>query len=198
MARRRGAAVAAAGQRRELVQWHGASAGGPDALAAAYGHALEQYEGELARERALPLEAALRLHPAAAGQRGLLPRQLQRPRARRRAPGPAPLGPDGGEEWKQRLRLFGHVLERAACLRRCKRSLPAFQVPYPPRQLLRDFQAACPTSTCTMLSSRCAPAARSGREERGSLLQQPDRRSLARARVADSGSADPLRPHPAG
>uniref|UniRef100_A0A2K6SPU6 Endoplasmic reticulum protein SC65 n=1 Tax=Saimiri boliviensis boliviensis TaxID=39432 RepID=A0A2K6SPU6_SAIBB len=42
------------------------------------------------------------------------------------------------------LRLFGRVLERAACLRRCKRTLPAFQVPYPPRQLLRDFQSRLP------------------------------------------------------
>lgn len=39
---------------------------------------------------------------------------------------------------------YGHALERAACLRRCKRSLPAFQVPYPPRQLLRDFQSRLP------------------------------------------------------
>uniref|UniRef100_A0A2K6SPT9 Endoplasmic reticulum protein SC65 n=1 Tax=Saimiri boliviensis boliviensis TaxID=39432 RepID=A0A2K6SPT9_SAIBB len=51
-------------------------------------------------------------------------------------------GREARERWE--LRLFGRVLERAACLRRCKRTLPAFQVPYPPRQLLRDFQSRLP------------------------------------------------------
>ncbi|XP_057571130.1 endoplasmic reticulum protein SC65 isoform X3 [Hippopotamus amphibius kiboko] len=106
-------------------------------LAAAYGHALEQYEGESWRESARYLEAALRLHRLLRDSEAFCHANCS---------GPAPPDPDGGrgDEWSRELRLFGHVLERAACLRRCKRSLPAFQVPYPPRQLLRDFQSRLP------------------------------------------------------
>lgn len=113
-------------------------------LAAAYGHALEQYEGESWRESARYLEAALRLHRLLRDSEAFCHANCsgQAPPAAA-APGPVP-GPDGGDEWARELRLFGHVLERAACLRRCKRTLPAFQVPYPPRQLLRDFQNRLP------------------------------------------------------
>eukprot|EP00074_Homo_sapiens_P060855 XP_006721703.1 endoplasmic reticulum protein SC65 isoform X1 [Homo sapiens] len=109
-------------------------------LAAAYGHALEQYEGESWRESARYLEAALRLHRLLRDSEAFCHANCS---------GPAPAAkpdPDGGraDEWACELRLFGRVLERAACLRRCKRTLPAFQVPYPPRQLLRDFQSRLP------------------------------------------------------
>lgn len=95
---------------------------------ASYGHALERYEAR-AGASARYLEAALRLHRLLRDSEGLLPRQLQRPAPPAAAPGPAPLGPDGGEEWARELRLFGHVLERAACLRRCKRSCPPSRCP---------------------------------------------------------------------
>ncbi|XP_038183703.1 endoplasmic reticulum protein SC65 [Arvicola amphibius] len=117
-------------------------------LATAYGHALEQYEGESWRESARYLEAALRLHRLLRDSEAFCHANCSGPAASQ--PRPAP-GPDGdgdgdgdGEDWARELRLFGHVLERAACLRRCKRTLPAFQVPYPPRQLLRDFQSRLP------------------------------------------------------
>ncbi|KAM9208398.1 endoplasmic reticulum protein SC65 isoform 2-T2 [Dugong dugon] len=113
-------------------------------LAAAYGHALEQYEGESWRESARYLEAALRLHRLLRDSEAFCHANCSGP-AQPGASHPAP-GPDGGrgDEWARELQLFGHVLERAACLRRCKRTLPAFQVPYPPRQLLRDFQSRMP------------------------------------------------------
>lgn len=109
-------------------------------LATAYGHALEQYEGESWRESARYLEAALRLHRLLRDSEAFCHANCSGP-----VP-PAASVPDvgSGEEWARELRLFGHVLERAACLRRCKRTLPAFQVPYPPRQLLRDFQSRLP------------------------------------------------------
>ncbi|XP_075417930.1 endoplasmic reticulum protein SC65 isoform X2 [Tenrec ecaudatus] len=109
-------------------------------LAAAYGHALEQYEGEGWRESARYLEAALRLHRLLRDSEAFCHADCSGP-----APAdPAPAGPAPGPPWARELRLFGLVLERAACLRRCKRTLPAFQVPYPPRQLLRDFQSRLP------------------------------------------------------
>jgi hypothetical protein len=115
-------------------------------LATAYGHALEQYEGESWRESARYLEAALRLHRLLRDSEAFCHANCSGPATSQ--PRPAS-GPDGdhdgdGEDWARELRLFGHVLERAACLRRCKKTLPAFQVPYPPRQLLRDFQSRLP------------------------------------------------------
>ncbi|XP_026645615.1 endoplasmic reticulum protein SC65 isoform X2 [Microtus ochrogaster] len=115
-------------------------------LATAYGHALEQYEGESWRESARYLEAALRLHRLLRDSEAFCHANCSGPTASqpRPAPGPDDDGDSDGEDWARELRLFGHVLERAACLRRCKRTLPAFQVPYPPRQLLRDFQSRLP------------------------------------------------------
>uniref|UniRef100_G3SVG5 Endoplasmic reticulum protein SC65 n=1 Tax=Loxodonta africana TaxID=9785 RepID=G3SVG5_LOXAF len=140
------APVAATGQRRGAVrevQLPGLPARRPDAS----GRGLRTRAGavrgrELARERALPGGGSAAA-PAAAGQRGLLPRQLQRPQPGASHPAPSP-DSGRGDEWARELQLFGLVLERAACLRRCKRTLPAFQVPYPPRQLLRDFQSRMP------------------------------------------------------
>lgn len=109
-------------------------------LAAAYGHALEQYEGESWRESARYLEAALRLHRLLRDSEAFCHANCSGP-----TPAPKPDPDDGrADDWARELRLFGRVLERAACLRRCKRTLPAFQVPYPPRQLLRDFQSRLP------------------------------------------------------
>uniref|UniRef100_A0A8D2ANW9 Prolyl 3-hydroxylase family member 4 (inactive) n=1 Tax=Sciurus vulgaris TaxID=55149 RepID=A0A8D2ANW9_SCIVU len=114
-------------------------------LAAAYSHALEQYEGESWRESARYLEAALRLHRLLRDSEAFCHANCSGPASPAASQHPPAPGPDGGgEDWARELRLFGHVLERAACLRRCKRTLPAFQVPYPPRQLLRDFQSRLP------------------------------------------------------
>lgn len=108
-------------------------------LADAYSHALEQYEGESWHESARYLEAALRLHRLLRDSEAFCHANC----SGSAPPEPLPDGPQA-DPWAQELQLFGHVLERAACLRRCQRSLPAFQVPYPPRQLLRDFQSRLP------------------------------------------------------
>ncbi|XP_012658345.1 endoplasmic reticulum protein SC65 [Otolemur garnettii] len=115
-------------------------------LAAAYGHALELYEGESWRESARYLEAALRLHRLLRDSEAFCHANCSGPAPPAASSPGSASGPDGGlgDEWARELWFFGHVLERAACLRRCKRSLPAFQVPYPPRQLLRDFQSRLP------------------------------------------------------
>ncbi|XP_054988410.1 endoplasmic reticulum protein SC65 [Sorex araneus] len=111
-------------------------------LATAYSHALEQYEGESWRESARYLEAALRLHRLLRDSEAFCHANCSGPAGPGAgAPGPEPARADA---WARELHLFGRVLERAACLRRCQRSLPAFQVPYPPRQLLRDFQSRLP------------------------------------------------------
>ncbi|XP_074834997.1 endoplasmic reticulum protein SC65 [Carettochelys insculpta] len=104
-------------------------------LQSAYAAALEQYEGERWKESARALEASLRLHR--------LLRDSEAHCHRECAGGAAP--PAGAqEEWGRELELFGLVLQRAACLRGCKRGLPVFQMRYPPPETLRDFQRRAP------------------------------------------------------
>ncbi|KAJ7313607.1 hypothetical protein JRQ81_005143 [Phrynocephalus forsythii] len=142
-------------------------------LQSAYSYALEQYEGESWKESIRYLEASLRLHrllrdseahchkecahgheaigePAEVGARSASAREPA-------GPGDAPaqsakrpgdlLGERAGgaaEEWLREMELFGLVLQRASCLRRCKRGLPAFRLSYPPAETLRDFQRRLP------------------------------------------------------
>lgn len=54
---------------------------------------------------------------------------------------PAEGAPD---EWLWEMELFGRILQRATCLRRCKRSLPVFQLSYPPAETLHEFQRRMP------------------------------------------------------
>ncbi|KAM6176061.1 endoplasmic reticulum protein SC65 [Erethizon dorsatum] len=111
-------------------------------LASAYGRALELYERGAWRESAQGLEAALRLHRLLRDSEAFCHARCGDPGDPGDPGGPGE--PDSGESWAQELRLFGAVLQRATCLRRCQSELPAFRVPYPPRQLLRDFQSRRP------------------------------------------------------
>jgi hypothetical protein len=142
-------------------------------LATAYGHALEQYEGESWRESARYLEAALRLHRLLRDSEAFCHANCSDPTQPRPARSPDGHGDGGGDDWARELRLFGRVLERAACLRRCKRTLPAFQVPYPPRQLLHDFQSRLPYQYLhyALFKVGAHPSARTARP--GSTLSCP-------------------------
>lgn len=185
-------------------------------LAAAYGHALEQYEGESWRESARYLEAALRLHRLLRDSEAFCHANCSGPtQPAASALGPAP-GPDGGhsDEWAHELRIFGHVLERAACLRRCKRTLPAFQVPYPPRQLLRDFQSRLPYQYLHYAQFKVGSQPRVPRPLPGPAGPRRSQRAsgfpsvtadlvlsliaklTCALRAAGSGPTDPLLPHP--
>lgn len=48
------------------------------------------------------------------------------------------------DEWLGEMEVFGRILQRASCLRRCKHSLPVFQLSYPPADTLRQFQRRAP------------------------------------------------------
>uniref|UniRef100_A0A6I8PIX6 Endoplasmic reticulum protein SC65 n=1 Tax=Ornithorhynchus anatinus TaxID=9258 RepID=A0A6I8PIX6_ORNAN len=114
-------------------------------LQAAYAAALERYEGENWRESVRGLEGALRLHRLLRDSEAHCHARCSDPRPGGPAsPQPPPPPGETGDQWARELGLFAHVLHRAACLRGCKRDLPVFRLPYPPRQLLRDFQSRLP------------------------------------------------------
>ncbi|XP_034611760.1 endoplasmic reticulum protein SC65 [Trachemys scripta elegans] len=108
-------------------------------LQSAYAYALEQYEGERWKESARSLEASLRLHRLLRDSEAHCHRECAGGAARGAQPAAAQ-----AEEWVWELEVFGRVLQRAACLRSCKRGLPVFQLRYPPAETLRDFQRRAP------------------------------------------------------
>ncbi|KAM9112477.1 endoplasmic reticulum protein SC65 [Pangshura tecta] len=110
-------------------------------LQSAYAAALEQYEGERWKESARGLEASLRLHRLLRDSEAHCHRECAGGGAQ---PAAAQEEEEDGEEWGRELQLFGHVLQRAACLRSCKRGLPVFQLRYPPAETLRAFQRRAP------------------------------------------------------
>ncbi|XP_066442151.1 endoplasmic reticulum protein SC65 [Eleutherodactylus coqui] len=111
-------------------------------LKATYGKAMELYEGQTWREACRMLEASLRLHrllqdsEAFCGQNCVDESKI---------PGLEELqGEEEHGDWKLELQLFGQVLARAVCLRKCKATLPVFQQPYPDKETLKAFQRRDP------------------------------------------------------
>ncbi|XP_072794834.1 endoplasmic reticulum protein SC65-like [Vicugna pacos] len=121
-------------------------------LAVAHGHALEQDEGESCRKGVHYLDVALRRHrllrdrpspPTAAAP------SPQPPRPRDPRPRAAAAGGRARE-----LRLFSHVLERAACLGAVSVLRPPSRCPTRHASCCVTSRATCPTSTFTTHSSR--------------------------------------------
>lgn len=100
-------------------------------LESAYRHALDQYSGEHWAESVGYLEVSLRLHRLLRDSEAFCHRNCSAA-----TPAPVPAGAAGYAE----LHLFGGVLRRAQCLKRCKQGLPAFRQSQPSRAVLADFQ----------------------------------------------------------
>ncbi|KAM3923423.1 endoplasmic reticulum protein SC65 isoform 1-T4 [Leptodactylus fuscus] len=107
-----------------------------------YAKAMELYETQSWKEASRMLEASLRLHrllqdsEAFCGQNCVDGSQI---------PGMEELqGEEKSGDWKLELQLFGRVLSRAVCLRKCKATLPVFQQPYPDKETLKAFQRRDP------------------------------------------------------
>ncbi|ELV09207.1 Cartilage-associated protein [Tupaia chinensis] len=104
-------------------------------LESAYRHALDQYSGEHWAESVGYLEISLRLHRLLRDSEAFCHRNCSA------APQPQP---DPGLAGYPELRLFGGLLRRAQCLKRCKQGLPAFRQSQPSREVLADFQRRGP------------------------------------------------------
>uniref|UniRef100_H0XR58 Cartilage associated protein n=1 Tax=Otolemur garnettii TaxID=30611 RepID=H0XR58_OTOGA len=100
-------------------------------LESAYRHALDQYSGEHWVESVGYLEISLRLHRLLRDSEAFCHRNCSA------APLPEPASRFAGYP---ELRLFGGLLRRAHCLKRCKQGLPAFRQSQPSRDVLAEFQ----------------------------------------------------------
>uniref|UniRef100_H2ZZK1 Prolyl 3-hydroxylase family member 4 (inactive) n=1 Tax=Latimeria chalumnae TaxID=7897 RepID=H2ZZK1_LATCH len=105
-------------------------------LESAYGYALDQYASENWKESISYLEMGLRLHRLLKDSESFCSVSCSRAG-----------GEQGGAElfrgFKE-LQSFNQVLQRALCLKGCKKGLPVFQMSYPRREVLQDFVKRMP------------------------------------------------------
>ncbi|XP_072270862.1 endoplasmic reticulum protein SC65 [Pyxicephalus adspersus] len=108
-----------------------------------YGQAMQLYEAQSWREATKALEASLRLHRLLRDSEEFCGQSCSKEIS---IPGLEEEMDEleGKQDWKMELRLFGRVLSKAVCLRKCKASLPVFQQPYPDKETLTAFQRRDP------------------------------------------------------
>ncbi|KAM4695344.1 cartilage-associated protein [Discoglossus pictus] len=114
-------------------------------LDSAYKYALDQYSNENWPESVKYLEISLRLHRLLRDSEAFCNLNCSTAQIQE-----SPAGEVGEEAQPGRftglpeLKVFGDVLMRAQCLKRCKQGLPAFRQSQPSRDTLDEFQAREP------------------------------------------------------
>ncbi|XP_023257708.1 cartilage-associated protein-like, partial [Seriola lalandi dorsalis] len=102
-------------------------------LESAYGYALEQYGAQNWRESIKFLELSLRLHRLLRDSEAFCSRNC------------SSVSRDNDTLFADStLRVVRHILLRAACLKKCKAGFPVFNLAYPRRDLLEDFDKRIP------------------------------------------------------
>ncbi|XP_053309868.1 endoplasmic reticulum protein SC65 [Spea bombifrons] len=110
-----------------------------------YAKALELYEGESWREATRALESSLRLHRLLQDSESFCGQSCADSAEEAPITGLEEEEVFGeSKDWSLELQLFGRVLARAVCLRKCKATLPVFQQPYPDQETLKAFQRRDP------------------------------------------------------
>ncbi|KAM4622532.1 endoplasmic reticulum protein SC65 [Discoglossus pictus] len=110
-----------------------------------YARGLELYEGETWREAVKTLESSLRLHRLLQDSEAFCGQNCPEDNEDSSIPGLDNKHMAGEpKEWALELHLFGKVLAKAVCLRKCKTTLPVFQQPYPDKETLKAFQRRDP------------------------------------------------------
>ncbi|KAM9296183.1 endoplasmic reticulum protein SC65 [Gastrophryne carolinensis] len=104
-----------------------------------YAQAMQLYEAQSWREATKMLEASLRLHRLLKDSEAYCGQSCSE-----ETPVPGLEEDDEEQGWGLELRMFGRVLTRAVCLRKCKATLPVFQLPYPDKEALKAFQRRDP------------------------------------------------------
>ncbi|XP_040187731.1 endoplasmic reticulum protein SC65 [Rana temporaria] len=108
-----------------------------------YGQAMQLYEAQSWKEATKSLEASLRLHRLLQESEEFCGHSCSKETS---IPGLEDEGleEEAKQDWRMELRLFGRVLSKAVCLRKCKATLPVFQQPYPDKETLQAFQRRDP------------------------------------------------------
>ncbi|XP_068120098.1 cartilage-associated protein [Hyperolius riggenbachi] len=114
-------------------------------LESAYKYALDQYSGENWPESVNYLEISLRLFRLLRDSESFCNLNCSTARI---SDNPLPEGMEKGNETRfnafPELRVFGDVLMRSRCLKRCKHGLPAFRQSQPSRETVVEFEAREP------------------------------------------------------
>lgn len=99
-------------------------------LDSAYKYALDQYTGEKWKETVDYLEVSLRLYRLLRDSEAFCNLNCSSLRL------------DNEEKFAEftELRVFGNVMKRAQCLKRCKQGLPAFRQTMPSRDTVEEFE----------------------------------------------------------
>uniref|UniRef100_A0A672LDZ0 Endoplasmic reticulum protein SC65 n=1 Tax=Sinocyclocheilus grahami TaxID=75366 RepID=A0A672LDZ0_SINGR len=102
-------------------------------LESAYGHALEMYAAQDWKQSAEYLELSLRLH------------RLLKDSEAHCSQNCSAVGREHEENnTETTLLIMGHIIMRAACLKRCKTNFPVFSKSYPKRETLGAFEQRIP------------------------------------------------------
>lgn len=102
-------------------------------LESAYGYALEMYTAQDWKQSAEYLELSLRLH------------RLLKDSEAHCSHNCSSVGRDYEENnTETTLQIMGHIIMRAACLKRCKTNFPVFSKSYPKRETLGAFEQRIP------------------------------------------------------
>ncbi len=102
-------------------------------LESAYGHALELYEAQDWTQSAKYLELSLRLH------------RLLKDSEAHCGQNCSSVGREQEENnTETTLFIMGHIITRAACLKRCKTNFPVFSKSHPKRETVGDFEQRIP------------------------------------------------------
>ncbi|XP_016301867.1 synaptonemal complex protein SC65-like [Sinocyclocheilus anshuiensis] len=102
-------------------------------LESAYGHALEMYAAQDWKQSAKYLELSLRLH------------RLLKDSEAHCSQNCSAVGREHEENnTETTLLIMGHIIMRAACLKRCKTNFPVFSKSYPKRETLGAFEQRIP------------------------------------------------------
>ncbi|KAM4692359.1 cartilage-associated protein [Rhinophrynus dorsalis] len=116
-------------------------------LESAYKYALDQYSNENWSESVNYLEISLRLHRLLRDSESfcnLNCSTVQLQHSRTAEPAETEEAPQGRFAGFPELRVFGDLLTRAQCLKRCKQGLPAFRQSQPSRETMEEFQSREP------------------------------------------------------
>uniref|UniRef100_A0A8D0GU87 Cartilage associated protein n=1 Tax=Sphenodon punctatus TaxID=8508 RepID=A0A8D0GU87_SPHPU len=112
-------------------------------LESAYRYGLDQYTSENWPESVSYLEVSMRLHRLLRDSEAFCHLNCSAARLDTDPGGEGQLRPDRFAAFPE-LSLFGDLLSRAQCLKRCKQGLPAFRQSQPSREVLEEFHSREP------------------------------------------------------